>query len=288
MRSPERNPWRRWCRPAAGLARMWTALRPYAEWVRLRFLLMLAYRVNYYSGIAVYTINIGAYYFLWKALYQGETTLGGLTASQMTTYVAVAWMARSFYFNNVDREMAQEIREGRVAVELIRPYNYLVVKAMQALGEGLFRLCFFSVPGMVLVSFLLPVDLPESPRTWGLFALSLLLSFVINTQLNLLTGLMAFFLLNNEGLMYAKRVVVDLFSGLILPLSLFPEWARAVLVLLPFQAISYLPTMIVTGAWTTAQIQQALLVQLVWSLLLVVPIQALWVLARRKLVVQGG
>ncbi|MCG0314321.1 MAG: ABC-2 family transporter protein [Calditerricola sp.] len=267
---------------------MWTALRPYVEWVRLRFLLMLAYRVNYYSGIAVYTINIGAYYFLWKALYQGETTLGGLTATQMTTYVAVAWMARSFYFNNVDREMAQEIREGRVAVELIRPYNYLVVKAMQALGEGLFRLCFFSVPGMVLVSFLLPVDLPESPHTWGLFALSLLLSFVINTQLNLLTGLMAFFLLNNEGLMYAKRVVVDLFSGLILPLSLFPEWARAILVLLPFQAISYLPTMIVTGAWTTAQIEQALLVQLVWSLLLVVPIRALWVLARRKLVVQGG
>ena len=43
----------------------------------------------------------------------------------MTTYVAVAWMARAFYFNNIDREMAIEIMEGKVAIELIRPYNYL-------------------------------------------------------------------------------------------------------------------------------------------------------------------
>ena len=29
-----------------------------------------------------------------------------------------------------------EIQEGRVAVELIRPYNYLGMKVMQGLGEG--------------------------------------------------------------------------------------------------------------------------------------------------------
>lgn len=35
----------------------------YAEIIRIRFLTMLAYRVNYYSGILIYAINIGAYYF---------------------------------------------------------------------------------------------------------------------------------------------------------------------------------------------------------------------------------
>lgn len=53
----------------------------------------------------------------------------------MTTYIAIAWMARAFYFNNIDREIAMEIQEGRVAVELIRPYNYLGMKVMQGLGE---------------------------------------------------------------------------------------------------------------------------------------------------------
>ena len=40
----------------------------YMELIRMRFLTMLAYRVNYYSGIIIYAINIGAYYFLWGAI----------------------------------------------------------------------------------------------------------------------------------------------------------------------------------------------------------------------------
>ncbi|GIQ61845.1 hypothetical protein PACILC2_04130 [Paenibacillus cisolokensis] len=35
----------------------------YLDLIRIRFLMMLAYRVNYYSGIIIYAINIGAYYF---------------------------------------------------------------------------------------------------------------------------------------------------------------------------------------------------------------------------------
>ena len=56
----------------------------------------------------------------------------------MTTYMAVAWMARAFYFNNIDREIAAEIQEGKVAIEMIRPYNYLGMKTMQALEKESF------------------------------------------------------------------------------------------------------------------------------------------------------
>ena len=66
----------------------------YLDLIRIRFLMMLAYRVNYYSGILIYVINIGAQYFLWKAIYQGQGTLAGMDMAQMTTYVAVSWMAR--------------------------------------------------------------------------------------------------------------------------------------------------------------------------------------------------
>ena len=58
----------------------------------------------------------------------------------MTTYVAISWMGRAFYFNNLDREIANEIRDGSVAMQFIRPYNYIFVKMMQGFGEGLFRL----------------------------------------------------------------------------------------------------------------------------------------------------
>lgn len=38
-------------------------LSVYLEVIRIRFLMMLAYRVNYYSGVVIYSLNIGVYYF---------------------------------------------------------------------------------------------------------------------------------------------------------------------------------------------------------------------------------
>ena len=96
----------------------------------------------------------------------------GLSVTQMTTYVAVAWMARAFYFNNLDREMAMEIMEGKVAIELIRPYSYLGMKTMQGSGEGIFRLFFFSIPGMVIVSLIFPVEFTWNPSSMGIVCAS--------------------------------------------------------------------------------------------------------------------
>ncbi|MEH7083916.1 ABC-2 family transporter protein [Neobacillus drentensis] len=260
----------------------------YLEMIRIRFLMMLAYRTNYYTGILIYSINIGAYYFLWSAIYGSKEEIVGLSVTQMTTYVAVSWMARAFYFNNLDREMALEIMEGKVAVELIRPYNYLGMKVMQGLGEGIFRLFFFSAPGLIIVYFVFPVKFTWDLSVWGLFAISILLSFFINTELNLLTGITTFFIYNNSGLIRAKRVVIDLFSGLLLPISFFPGWAQDVMKYLPFQGISYFPSMIVTKGFSQSQAIDAITQQFVWVILLFFPIQILWSLAKKQLIIQGG
>ena len=260
----------------------------YIEMIRMRFLMMLAYRTNYYSGIFIYSINIGAYYFLWSAIYGGQPSIQGMTVEQMTTYVAIAWMARAFYFNNIDREIAMEIREGKVAIELIRPYNYLVMKTMQGLGEGIFRLFFFSLPGMLIVTFVFSLQFTTNAHTWAYFFLSTILSFIINSQLNLLAGMVTFFTLNGEGLLRAKRFIIDLFSGLILPISFYPEWAQDVMKYLPFQAISYIPSMIFTESFTENEAVRGMMFQAVWCIVLIVPIYLLWKAAKRKLIIQGG
>ncbi len=260
----------------------------YIEMIRIRFLMMLAYRTNYYSGILIYSINIGAYYFLWTAIYGDKGSIEGMTVLQMTSYIAIAWMARAFYFNNIDREIAQEIKEGKVAVELIRPYNYLLMKTMQGFGEGIFRLSFFSIPGMIIVALIFPIKFSADPIVWLLFVLALVFSFLINMQINLLTGILTFFFFNNAGLIRAKRVIIDLFSGLLLPISFFPGWAQRIMDFLPFQGISYVPSMIFTESLSGSAAVNALLFQFVWVLILTVPIQVLWLIARKQLVVQGG
>ncbi|WP_150268764.1 ABC transporter permease [Paenibacillus tepidiphilus] len=263
-------------------------LGAYFDFIRIRFLTMLAYRVNYYSGILIYTLNIGVNYFTWKAIYGGDESLGGFTGAQMTTYVAVSWMARAFYFNNLDREISSDIRDGNIAIQFIRPYNYVLVKMMQGLGEGLFRFLMLMIPGMAIAMLLFPVQLPTELSAWAGFLTMLFFSFLINSQINVLTGLSAFFVENNEGVMRMKRVIVDLFSGLIVPISLFPGWLARVLEVLPFQAITYLPGSVFTGRVQGTGIWNVLGIQVFWFLLLLVPIIALNRAARKRLFVQGG
>lgn len=260
----------------------------YLDLIRIRFLMMLAYRVNYYSGILIYIVNIGAQYFLWKAIYAGNGSLMGMDMGQMTTYVAISWMARAFYFNNLDSEIAREIKDGSVAIQFIRPYQYLLVKIFQGMGEGVFRLLLFSTPGMIIVCFILPVKLPTDPYIWLIFFAMLLFSYLINSQINIMTGLFAFFVENNEGMMRMKRVAVDLFSGLIIPIAFFPQWAGGILQWLPFQAISYLPGAVFTGKITGSAIQQVFVIQITWFIVLILPIYFIWRRARHRLFVQGG
>ncbi|HEY0829270.1 MAG TPA: ABC-2 family transporter protein [Bacilli bacterium] len=260
----------------------------YLDIMRIRFLMMMAYRVNYYSGIVIYAINIGAYYFLWKAIYGENETLNGISLVQMTTYVAVSWMARAFYFNNLDREIAAEIRDGSVAIQFIRPYKYLMVKIMQGFGEGIFRLLLFTTPGMVIVTLILPIELPKDPAIWALFMVMLFFSFLINSQINIMTGLCAFFIENNEGMMRMKRVVIDFCSGLIIPITFFPGWAETVLKFLPFQAITYLPGSVFMGTVGGKMIFTVLGIQVLWFVLLSAAVFQIWRLARRRLFVQGG
>jgi len=249
---------------------------------------MLVYRLNFFTGILTYVIYTGGFYFLWSAVYGDRPTLGGMTAVQMTTYLVVSWMTRAFYFNNLDREIADEIRSGLVAIQLIRPYNYLLAKITSAFGEGLFRLVFWMVPGMFIASLLFPVAFSDRPATWALWILSGLLAFVVNALINALTGLISFYLNNAQGILYARSLIVDLLSGLFLPLHFYPDWFQSVVKWLPFQSIAYLPNMIFTEGIQGAEIWRALATQAAWALLLTALVGLLWRRARRFLVVQGG
>lgn len=46
----------------------------YLEMIRIRFLMMLAYRTNYYTGILIYGINIGGLIFYGRLFMEIKAT----------------------------------------------------------------------------------------------------------------------------------------------------------------------------------------------------------------------
>lgn len=260
----------------------------YLELIRIEFIRMLAYRSTYLTGIFNYAIQIGAYYFLWEAIYINRKSLAGLQKEQMLTYVIIAWVVRSFYFNNLDQKITKEILDGSVAVELIRPYRYDAVKLARSLGEALFRLFFFSLPSGLFIYLLRPFSLPQSWATWGIFAAAMFGSYLINAQIALLFGYSAFFTHSTSGVLRAKRVVTDLLSGLILPISFYPDWAQKALAYLPFQTISYLPNLIFLERLQGLAALKILVLQAFWVVVLYILNRIVWRIAIGHVVVHGG
>lgn len=270
------------------ISRFGNRLLLYIELVRMEFVNNLAYRTSYFTGVFNYSIQIGAYFFLWDAVYAGGRTIGGLNKEEMLTYVIVAWVVRSFYFSNLDRRVGIDIRDGKIALELIRPYSYQMAKYARSLGEAIFRLLFFALPAGALIYLIRPFGLPAGWVNGLIFLVSILGSFVIYAQISMIAGFVVFFTKSTSGIYKAKRVIMDLFSGLLLPISFYPQWAIDIIRLFPFQTVSYLPNMIYLGKISGQAALEALGLQLFWMVLLGLIGLWFWRFAVKHVVIQGG
>ena len=264
----------------------------YLGFVRLAFLKYLAYRLRYYTGVISYTIFVAGNYYLYQAIFTSraaaDVTIGGLTLPEMVTYVALSWIGRSFYFNNIDRTLSHQIQQGEIAVLLIKPFHVQTATLFEAVGEAGFRLLMFTLPILAVIVPLFPLLGPAEPALYGWTLLSFALAFVVNSQINFLVGCLAFFLKNIIGVIRAKMVTMEFLTGVLIPFTFFPEWFQKIVALLPFQCISYIPVTIYLGRRTGEELAAALLLQAAWGLGLFVAGRLLWAYSVRHVTLQGG
>jgi ABC-2 type transport system permease protein len=264
------------------------ALRPALSFVRIGFLNMLAYRARYYVGILTYLFNVAVYYFIWRAVFASSETIVGLTLAEMITYVAVGWTIRSFYFNDIDRDIAGQVQEGRLAMNLIRPVDFQTVMIFDAAGQSAFRAVLFTVPIAVVVALLFPVRPPASLAAGALFLVSAVLSFFLVAALNFAIGLIAIRTKSIMGILRAKYLLLELLSGLLIPTSLFPQPVRAILMASPFPHINFTPASLYLGKATGAAAAELLAGQAGWTAALLVLGQIAWRRSRHRITIQGG
>jgi len=264
------------------------ALRPALSFTRIGFLNMLAYRARYYVGVLTYLFNVAVYYFIWRAVFQHSPTVVELTLTEMMTYVAVGWTIRSFYFNEIDRDIAAQVQEGRLAMNLIRPVDFQTVMVFDAAGQSAFRAVLFTLPIAVVVSLLFPVLPPASVAAGALFLLSAVLSFFLVAAINFLVGLIAIRTKSILGILRAKYLVLELLSGLLIPTTLFPQPFRSMLLASPFPHINFTPAALYLGKATGGEAARLLLLQAGWTVVLLALGQWVWRRSRHRITIQGG
>jgi len=259
--------------------------------IRVGFLRLLAFRLRYVTGILTYTLNVSIYYFIWRAVYAHTAPgapLRGYELADIITYVALGWSIRSFYFNNIDREIATLVTEGHITLYMARPVNLLHAMTSLAAGESLFRITAFTGPISVAFFFLFPIHPPISPIAFLAFVLSAVMSFLLLVYINFMVGLISFLTQSIMGILSAKHYAIQLLSGLLMPLAFFPDWLRTLSMVLPFRHIAHTPVALYLGRTSETGAGTALAVQALWVVLFYGLARLTWSRMMRRLVIQGG
>ncbi len=264
------------------------SLAPYAEFARVGFVNIVAFRLRYFTGIITYSLNVTIYYFIWSAVFRSASSFAGYNLSQMITYVSIGWIIRSFYWNTIDQEMAYEVIEGKIAMDLIKPVSVQWMWISRAMGESAFRLGLLTLPTAVVVAFVFPLQRPASRENFLFFLVAVLGSFFLMAAINFMIGTCAIPLKSILALIRAKQWLIELLSGLLLPMTFFPGKIQQIVAWLPFEHIAYTPLQIYLGKLDRAHALRALATEWFWVFALMILAHLWWSRMLRTITIQGG
>ncbi len=248
----------------------------------------MAYRVRFFTTMVTGLIQVLSLYYIWRVVYLDQDSLSGYTLPEMVTYIFISYALRNLYSFDTERQISDNIRDGSVTMELIKPLNYQLARLFESFGNVIFEGILVGLIVLVVGFGMFRIQGPASLLNGLLFAVSLVLSILINFSLSYVVGLLSFSTTSIFGFINAKRFISNFLSGGLIPLAFFPDWLHTIARLLPFQAMVDAPSTIYLGQIESPQIANMLLGQLFWFIALWVTGYFMWNWASRKITIHGG
>lgn len=249
------------------------------------------YRIATAAGVFTNTVFGFVLSYTFLALWSERPQLGGYSQSQALTFVwagQAMLAAAALIGGGFQDELQERIRTGDVAVDLYRPVDLQLWWLATDLGRAAFQLLGRGIVPLAVGALIFELALPASPLQWLAFLISVLLGVITGFALRYLVALSAFWLLDGSGLGMISNLLSSFFSGMLLPLTLFPGSFGETVRLLPWAATLQVPADVLLGAYQGAGLLGAYGFQAAWAVVLLAAGRALQSLATRKVVVQGG
>ncbi|ROQ68690.1 ABC-2 type transport system permease protein [Streptomyces sp. 840.1] len=249
------------------------------------------YRIATVAGIFTNTVFGFIMAYTYVALWDERPHLGGYDMSQALTYV---WLGQALLMTcammggGFEDELMERIRTGDVAVDLYRPIDLQLWWLAGDLGRASFHLLGRGIVPMLLGAMAFDLALPTSPGIWPAFLVSVGLGVVVSFAIRYLVALSAFWLMDGAGAAQIAFLAGMFFSGLLLPLNLFPGLLGEVARALPWSALLQVPADVFLGKRTGWGLVRAYGFQAGWALALLMVGRLMQSAATRRVVVQGG
>ena len=271
------------------------------SWTILRISLeeRLVYRGDFALSTLMRFLPIVTQIFLWGAVFSaidagagsGKTTsIVGYSYNEMIAYYLLTMISRSFSsMPGLASGIARDIRDGNIKKFLIQPVDMLGYLLLYRVAHKLVYYVIALAP-FVLVFFLCRGYFSGWPdgSTLLAFGLSLVMSFLLGFFLEATLGLIGFWFLEVNSLLFVYMLFNFFFSGHMFPIDMLPGVWGTLVKLIPLQYLAYFPAAIFLGKVTGSDLVWGLWIEFGWLVFFVVASRVVFYLGARRYSGFGG
>lgn len=266
--------------------------RVYTPFIRAGIQEIATYRLNFFCFILGQIFSCFIMYFVWNAVFisSGENAFMGFSMENMVVYIFMSFITGVMSYSEVAYNIGEEIREGSIAMRMIRPVNYQTTFLFKEIGNFTITLTVFVpvVIGLEIYRFISTGAVQFNIALFLLYLVSVVLSYFICFFFNVCFGFLAFVLKNLWGANILKDSIINFMSGAMIPLAFMPTVIRGILQFLPFASLRYTPVMIYMGVYSPAEIVFYLVLQVFWVIAMYALSKFVWKMCLKHLSIQGG
>jgi len=263
-------------------------MKAYLSVFGMRLRLETQYRGAVLGGVACQVFFGLILVAVYRALYFGKPQ--SMPLSHITTYV---WLQQAFFRMLLasDADLMDKIRTGGIVYDLCRPLHLYGFYYARIMAQKLMGSLLRAVP-MLIFAALLPegwgISLPASLPALALAAAALLLGLCCVCAMENITMAFTMRTLDPRGFQAMLNLLMMILSGNILPLTLYPDSWQRLITLLPYAQMLDAPIRLYTGEYALEQAPEVLLLQAVWTVLLVSLGLLGWRRNQSRMIIQGG
>ena len=213
---------------------------------------------------------------VWSTIYTSKDIVAGYNQQEMLSYIFLTTLLQNIILTTSLNSLANQIYSGDLSNLLLKPISLIKYFISMDLADKLKNIFFTTVEIDILYAIFQPILLLPHLSTLALFCVGVFGGLVLLFLMQLLFGALGFWTPETWGPRFLFFMLIDISSGRLYPLDIFPKTVQSLFYLTPFPYFTFAQTQIYLGRLSFLEALQALGMVIIWILVLGGLVRTAW------------